>query len=97
MLLEGTVKDLVVVMPTGAGKSVLFLLPPLVEDPSHVTVVVVPLRALAVDIGHRFTKAHIDFLVWDSGMAEIDACTSVMIVSVELSVSAKFRSAIARA
>lgn len=97
MLVEGTVKELVVVMPTGGGKSVLFLLPPLVEDQSHLTVVVVPLRALVTGIGNRFAKAQVDFLAWNAEMADIASGTSVMIVSVELSVSAKFRSAIARA
>jgi superfamily II DNA helicase RecQ len=59
-------KSLVVaVMPTGAGKSLLFMLPAWAEQGST-TVVVVPLIALRGDIMRRCTKLGISCAEWDS-------------------------------
>lgn len=47
-------QDLVVVLPTGGGKSLLFQLPCQVEA-GHTTVLVVPLKVLVYQFGHAAT------------------------------------------
>ena len=42
-------KDVLVILPTGAGKSVTYQLPPLCQEGPAVTVVVSPLISLAKD------------------------------------------------
>ncbi|KAL6155691.1 hypothetical protein ACJBU6_05895 [Exserohilum turcicum] len=54
----------VAVMGTGAGKSVLFMLPAMVS--SGLTIVVVPLVALRYDMKERCTKLGITCAEWDS-------------------------------
>ena len=54
---------LVVVLPTGGGKSVLFMVPACMAD-AGVTVVVVPFRALVNDLLRRLQRARIDHLEW---------------------------------
>ena len=49
---------IVVVMPTGSGKSVLFMLPAFVQV-GRVTIVVVPLKALRTDMVVRCREANI--------------------------------------
>ncbi|KAF3029165.1 hypothetical protein E8E12_000446 [Didymella heteroderae] len=57
---------LVVVLPTGGGKSLLFMVPACLPDPG-VTIVVVPFRALLNDLSDRLEKAGIDYIEWRGG------------------------------
>ena len=57
---------LVVILPTGAGKSLLFMVPACMQDPG-VTVVVVPFIALLQDVVGRLRRAGIDCLEWRPG------------------------------
>lgn len=57
-LLENSVKELVVIMPTGGGRSILLL----VESPLCLATVIIPLCALIKDIGSRLSKVGIDFM-----------------------------------
>ncbi|KEF50778.1 uncharacterized protein A1O9_13170, partial [Exophiala aquamarina CBS 119918] len=59
-------ESLTVVLPTGAGKSVLFMLPPLVEA-WGTTVVIVPFAALMDDLVTRACKSGIDCIRWRPG------------------------------
>jgi len=92
----GEVKELMVVMPTSAGKSVMFLPPLLVESLNHLCVVIIPMRALVVDITKRCKRANIDFLVWSSGEALLELGAAVVLVSTDLAPSTAFRSAVLR-
>ncbi|MGH3848179.1 MAG: DEAD/DEAH box helicase, partial [Pseudonocardiaceae bacterium] len=56
----------VVVMPTGGGKSILFMLPAWVAQRGGLTVVVVPLTALRADLQQRCQAAGIPCVEWDS-------------------------------
>jgi superfamily II DNA helicase RecQ len=54
---------LVVVLPTGVGKSLLFMLPSLFEG-AGVTVVIVPYRALVEDLLRRICGYGVDCMGW---------------------------------
>lgn len=61
-------KDVLCVLPTGGGKSLLFLVPALAElERGFVTVVVVPLLALLSDIERRCTASGVPFICWRGG------------------------------
>lgn len=57
---------LVVVLPTGGGKSLLFTVPACLQD-AGVTIVVVPYRALIEDLVMRITRSGIDCIEWKHG------------------------------
>ncbi|OKP11118.1 ATP-dependent DNA helicase Q5 [Penicillium subrubescens] len=56
----------VVVMPTGGGKSMLFMLPAWVGQRGGLTIVVVPLTALRSDLQRRCEAAGISCVEWES-------------------------------
>ena len=64
-ILQGK-SPLVVILPTGGGKSLLFMVPACLTDPG-VTVVVVPFRALLNDLSDRLEKAGIEHIEWRGG------------------------------
>jgi superfamily II DNA helicase RecQ len=57
---------LVVVLPTGRGKSLLFIVPGLIEE-GGMTVVVVPYRALITDLVSRIRESGIECIEWKYG------------------------------
>jgi superfamily II DNA or RNA helicase len=59
------VSPIVAVMPTGGGKSVLFMLPAWVSGRAGLTIVVVPLIALRGDMEARCQRLGISCAVWD--------------------------------
>lgn len=59
---------LIVVLPTGGGKSLLFMLPAILE-PYGTTVVIVPFISLAQDLLNRCQEAKIDCVLWDSAIS----------------------------
>ena len=84
---------IVAVMPTGSGKSVLFMLPAWVE-PGGVSIVVVPLKALREDMIHRCEQIGIRCAVWD-GTNQPDGA-SVVLVTPEKATSEAFGTFISR-
>ncbi|KAJ9654374.1 hypothetical protein H2201_009009, partial [Coniosporium apollinis] len=74
---------LVVVLPTGGGKSLLFMVPACLDEPG-VTVVVVPYRALVEDLVDRLKRARIDCLEWKPG--EVNPA-AVVVVSADIAAS----------
>jgi superfamily II DNA helicase RecQ len=81
------------VMPTGAGKSLLFMLPASVE-PGGTTIVVVPLVALRADIRRRCQALGISCTEWESGRPADGA--SIVLVTPESAVSETFTTFINR-
>ena len=57
---------LVVMLPTGGEKSLLFMVPACLDDPS-VTIVVVPYRALVNNLVSTATKVWIDYIEYKPG------------------------------
>jgi superfamily II DNA helicase RecQ len=78
---------IIAVMPTGSGKSVLFMLPAWVE-PGGVSIVVVPLKALRKDMVHRCEQIGIQCAVWD-GKNQPDSA-SIILVTPEKATSEEF-------
>jgi superfamily II DNA helicase RecQ len=72
---------LVVVLPTGGGKSLLFTVPAIVEKEGGVTVVVVPYRALIEDLVMRIRQSGIDCMEWKHGE---NNPASVVVVSADV-------------
>jgi len=62
-LFNGRGECLLVVEPTGGGKTVLSLLPTL-RPGAHLTMIITPFIALRVDVERRCAEAHIPCLVW---------------------------------
>ncbi|KAF2818307.1 hypothetical protein CC86DRAFT_389032 [Ophiobolus disseminans] len=60
---------LVVVLPTGGGKSLLFSVPVCLEEDAGVTVVVVPYRALIDNLVSYMQKRGIDCVGWKHGQS----------------------------
>jgi superfamily II DNA helicase RecQ len=70
---------LVVILPTGGGKSLLFTLPACIEE--GVTVVVVPYRALIEDLVQRISDCGVDCMEWKHGNTNP---ASVVVVSADV-------------
>jgi superfamily II DNA helicase RecQ len=77
---------LVVVLPTGGGKSLLFMVPACLDDPGA-TIVVVPYRALIDDLVKRIRGSGIDCVEWKHGEANPAA---VVVVSADVAGESDF-------
>jgi superfamily II DNA helicase RecQ len=62
-------ESLIVILPTGGGKSVLFMLPGLIKG-AGTSIVVVPFTALMDDLVDRAQKSGVDCIRWKPGSAE---------------------------
>lgn len=75
-IIEAEHRPLVVVMPTGGGKSLLFTTPAYL-DSIRTTIVVVPFRALINDLVEKAKKTGIDSVEWRPG--EVNLATIVFV------------------
>jgi superfamily II DNA helicase RecQ len=91
--IKAGVSPIVCVMPTGAGKSVLFMLPAWAE-PGGTTIVVVPLIALRKDMMRRCEELGISCASWESRKPPDGE--SIVMVTPESAVSADFKTFINR-
>ncbi|KAH6982546.1 P-loop containing nucleoside triphosphate hydrolase protein, partial [Ilyonectria destructans] len=89
---------LIVVLPTGGGKSIFFLLPAFMEDEGGVggpvSVVVVPFVSLVQDLVTRAQEFGIDCMEWksdtDTGREERQRDARLVVVSADVAVSEGF-------
>ena len=81
------VSPVLVVMGTGAGKSLLFQLPARSQK-SGITVVVVPLKTLERDLHERCRKVGISSIMWDANQP--DRMAQIVFVQPESAVGTKF-------
>ncbi len=98
--MEGST-DLLVVQPTGFGKSLCFLIPGRVNERfmhgKPATVVVVPLVALLADLRVRAETAGVSFVTWEQGKDARDFWMQRLIfVSLENATSYEFRNFLQR-
>ncbi|KJZ69797.1 hypothetical protein HIM_10815 [Hirsutella minnesotensis 3608] len=91
----------IVVLPTGGGKSVFFLLPAFMEDErglgGPISIVVVPFVALADDLMTRAEELRIDCMKWNSDVQDCDReerqrDARLVVVSADVAASAGFTS-----
>jgi superfamily II DNA helicase RecQ len=80
------ISPIVAVMPTGGGKSMLFMLPAWVSG--GLTVVVVPLIALRGDLKRRCVQAGISCVEWESRRPPDEA--AIVLVTPESALSEDF-------
>ena len=85
--IQSGTSPVVAIMPTSAGKSLLFMLPAFAE-PGGLTVVVVPLKSLRADMMRRCDEKGIKCVVWNA-RRPADAA-SIVLVTPEQAVGDKF-------
>ncbi|SLM36305.1 recq family helicase [Lasallia pustulata] len=86
-------ETLIVVLPTGGGKSVLFMLPALIAS-GGTSIVVVPFSALMDDLVDRAKKSGVDCIRWKSqvneGRDEMQRVARLVVVSADVASSDEF-------
>ena len=87
LIIEGK-KDVLTILPTGGGKSLLFFLPTLMES-GKTTVVIVPLIAITDDLRDRCVKSKISCANWDPHSRYRERC-DLLFVAVEHAVEPAF-------
>jgi hypothetical protein len=80
------ISPLFIILPTGTGKSLTFLLPALFDD-ANTTIVITPLVALAEDILRRCQDAMIDAIIYGRVQARM---ARIVIVVTETAVNSSF-------
>ncbi len=80
-------KELIIVLPTGGGKSLLFMGPASLQS-ANTTVVIVPFIALTEDLIRRGSAAGITCIKWKPGC---DVLAKLVIVSAEDAAATQFR------
>ena len=74
-------EDLLVVLPTSGGKTLLFLLPAMVERGRYTTVVICPFVALKKEMQHCLENARLSIQVYSESVAV--GAVDILLVSVE--------------
>ncbi|EPQ50228.1 hypothetical protein GLOTRDRAFT_134134 [Gloeophyllum trabeum ATCC 11539] len=87
--------DVLAVMATGSGKSMLMIIPPLLED--AITVGVLPLRSLMDDYERKLQAMGIQYQVFDGDSGSISTQTNLVLVSVDHARMDSWRQALAEA
>lgn len=81
-------KNLIIVLPTGGGKSMIFMVPAKMEN-GRVTVVIVPFLALRQDLDVRCRAIGISPLWWKNGER---GQSSLVLVTTDQAATSDFRS-----
>lgn len=85
-------KDVVVILPTGGGKSMLAIVPSLM-DKNMVTVLVLPLNSLIMDYERCLAAMHVPHQVYQSHK-DLDSQNNLVIVSADKSLTSHWRTAL---
>jgi ATP-dependent DNA helicase RecQ len=80
--------DLLVVMPTGHGKSAVFMIPPMVT--ARTVIVVVPLTILVSGHEANATRTGLRYVMYGADTITFDDPPSILFVSVERAATPKF-------
>ena len=88
-------EQVVVVLATGEGKSLLFMLPCVLPD-AGVTILILPLVSLRGDLLRRVRQMGIEHHVWSQEEPEPAASTLLVFVTVEAAATSHFRGFAAR-
>ncbi|KAG2045911.1 hypothetical protein BDR06DRAFT_1000782 [Suillus hirtellus] len=89
-------KDAIVVLRTGGGKSMLAIVPSLLEKNSA-TVLVLPLNSLLMDFQRRLTSMGVPFQTYDRNVndGDLNIRDNLILVTADKARSARFREALA--
>ena len=85
--------DLIVILPTGSGKSAIITVVAELEH-NRITAILCPLRSLLMDWQRRLKKMHIRFTVFDPSAPKIDDQASIVLVSLDSTKSQSWSHAI---
>ena len=77
---------LIIILPTGGGKSLLFMVPGCLKEPG-ITIVVAPFRALVNDLVNRLKRMGIDCLEWTG---RENNAAAIVVVSADIAGSLGF-------
>ena len=86
-------KDVVVILATGSGKSMLAIVPSLLET-CMVTILVLPLNSLIMDYERRLTAMHVPYQVYQTNK-DLNLQDNLVMVSADKSQTPNWRSALA--
>jgi superfamily II DNA helicase RecQ len=89
--------DVVAVLATGAGKSMLAIVPSMMEE-ATATVLVLPLNSLIRDYQRRLTQMHIPFQLYGEGDGDnnqLELTSNLILVSADKAQTSAWRSALA--
>lgn len=73
--------DILIIMPTGKGKSLLILFAAIVE--TKISIVIVPLKALFHDLIKKYGKFNIDFEIYNRDLCVTKSSTRIILVQIE--------------
>lgn len=85
--------DVIAILPTGGGKSMLAIIPSLLEV-NNTTILVLPLNSLIMDYERRLQAMHVPYQVYMPNM-DINLRDNLVIVSADKSQTTQWRSALA--
>jgi superfamily II DNA helicase RecQ len=84
MAVLNTEKDVLAILTTSSGKSMLALIPSLLED-NLITVLILPLKSLITDYKRKLDKMHLRYLHYTGKTVSRGYCTpNLVLVSVDL-------------
>ena len=85
--------DVIAVLPTGGGKSMLAIVPSILED-ARVTVLIVPLNSLLMDYEHRLQRMNVPFQVFGQQQESLSIMHNLVLVSADRALLPTWRSAL---
>ncbi|KAI5980514.1 hypothetical protein EDD15DRAFT_2188573, partial [Pisolithus albus] len=86
-------KDVIVILPTGGGKSMLAIVPSMMEV-NMATILILPLNSLIMDYERRLTAMRVPYQVYKSGQ-QLNLQDNLVIVSADKSQMPHWRSSLA--
>ena len=84
--------DVVAIMRTGAGKSMLAIIPSMIED--AVTLLVLPLKSLVADYVRKLEAMDVGFELFESTTSVLHGHANLVIVSADMARTAQWRQAV---
>lgn len=86
-------KDVIVIAPTGSGKTMIPIILGLMDSTKFV-IIVIPLVSLRDDYIRRFTRLHLPFHSYDNDSSPIPLSTRFCLVSSDMAIRQPFQSAV---
>ncbi|KIN98354.1 hypothetical protein M404DRAFT_31357, partial [Pisolithus tinctorius Marx 270] len=92
-VLQGTT-DVIAVLPTGAGKSMLAIVPSIMEE-NMATILVLPLNSLIMDYEHRLQQMNVPYQLYQGGQdEELNTVHNLILTSADKAQTSNWRHAV---